>query len=100
MIDIDKLLKGKCVTVTFDEPKYTDNIQIGCNTNIKNSVISSGVVVVGNNVTINGTKLPPCPTKRKVHSSTVINNNIYIDGYEFVDGKWRKTLRALWHRWF
>ena len=100
MIDIDKLLKGKHVTVTFDEPKCMNSIQIGCDTNIKNSVISSGAVVVGNNVTINGTKLPPCPTKRKVHSSAVINDKVYIDGYEFVNGKWKKTLKALWHRWF
>ena len=50
------------------------NIQIGsCNT-IKNSVISqnSGVVVIGNEVTINGVKMPPCPAKG--HNSTIINN--------------------------
>ena len=75
-----------------------NNIQIGCNNSIKNSVISSGTVVIGNEVTINGVKLPPCPAKG--HSSTVINNKVYIDGYEFVNGTWKKTLRALWHKWF
>lgn len=76
------------------------NIQIGkCNV-IKNSVISSndGVVVIGNEVTINGVKMPPCPTKGR--NSTVINNKVYIDGYELVNGKWKKTLRALWHKLF
>ena len=73
-------------------------IQIGNGTRIKNSVISSGTVVIGNEVTINGVKMPPCPAKGR--NSTVINGKVYIDGYELVNGKWKKTLRALWHRWF
>ena len=75
-----------------------DNIQIGQGNVIKNSVISSGVVVIGNEVTINGVKMPPCPVKG--HNSTIINNKVYLNGYELVDGKWKKTLRALWHKWF
>lgn len=76
------------------------NIQIGQGTVIKNSVISSNCdyIVAGNEVTINGVKMPPCPAKGR--RSTVINNKVYIDGYELVDGKWKKTLRALWHKWF
>ena len=27
-------------------------------------------------------------------------DNIYIDGYELVNNKWKKTLRALWYKWF
>lgn len=49
---------------------------------------------------INGKELPPVPTKCKNSSITVINDRIYIDGYEFKKGKWRRTLRALWHLWF
>lgn len=74
------------------------NIQIGSGTIIKNSVISDGVIVIGNEVTVNGIKMPPCPTTGR--NSTVINNKVYIDGYELINGKWKKTLRALWHRWF
>lgn len=76
------------------------NIQIGHSNVIKNSVISSngGVVVVGNEVTIDGVKLPPCPSKG--YNSTIINGKVYLDGYEFINGKWKKTLRALWHKWF
>jgi ADP-glucose pyrophosphorylase len=70
-----------------------NNIQIGSGTYIKNAVISSGTVVIGNEVTIDGVKLPPCPAKG--YNSTVINNKVYIDGYEFINGKWKKTLRAL-----
>ena len=74
------------------------NIQIGVNTRIVNSVISSGTVVIGNEVTINGVKMPPCPAKG--HNSTVIDDKVFIDGYELVNGKWKRTLRALWHMWF
>jgi hypothetical protein len=74
------------------------NIQICSGTVIKNSIISSGVIVIGNEVTIDGVKMPPCPAKG--HNSTVINGKVYIDGYELIDGKWKKTLRALWYRWF
>lgn len=74
------------------------NIQIGQGTIIKNSVVSSGVVVVGNEVIINGVRMPPCPVKG--HNSTIINNKVYLNGYELVNGKWKKTLRALWHKWF
>lgn len=63
------------------------NIQIGNNT-----------VVIVNRVIINGVELPPCPAKG--YCSTIINNKVYIDGYEFVNGEWKRTLRALWHLWF
>lgn len=74
------------------------NIYIGNSTCIKGSVISSNTAVVGNEVIVNGVELPPCPAKRS--NVTVINNRVYIDGYEFVNGKWKKTLNALWHKWF
>lgn len=75
-----------------------NNIYIGNNTRIKGSVISSNTAVVGNEIVINGVELPPCPAEGR--NVTVINNRVYIDGYEFVNGKWKKTLRALWHKWF
>jgi hypothetical protein len=58
------------------------------------------VVMIGNRVLINGEELPPVPTKRAGHSTTQIDGNVYIDGYEFKKGKWRRTLRALWYMWF
>ena len=63
------------------------NIQIGDNW-----------VIVGNKVAINGVELPPVPSSGR--NSTVIDGKVYIDGYEFKNGKWRRTLRALWHLLF
>lgn len=78
------------------------NVQIGQQNNFccENYITTSnvGVVVIGNEVTINGVKMPPCPAKG--HNSTIINNKVYLNGYELVDGQWKKTLRALWYKWF
>lgn len=76
------------------------NIQIGSGNIIKNSVISSnsGICVIGNEVTINGVKMPPCPAKGR--NSTIIGNKVYLNGYELADGKWKKTLKSLWYKWF
>lgn len=61
---------------------------------------SNNCTVIGNRVWINGKELPPVPTKHKYYSVTQINGKVYIDGYEFKKGKWRRTLKALWHMWF
>lgn len=34
------------------------------------------------------------------HNMTIINNSIFVDGYEYKNGEWVKTFRALWHKWF
>lgn len=67
---------------------------------------NANVVVNGNNsciicreyVQINGVVLPPAPGKGS--NVTTINNKVYINGYEYKNGKWRRTLKALWHLWF
>lgn len=33
-------------------------------------------------------------------SVTTINNKSFIDGFELVNGEWKRTLRALWHLFF
>jgi hypothetical protein len=63
-----------------------------------NIQISDGIMVKGNQVYIDGKPLPSAPGKG--HNTTIINNKVFIDGYEFKKGKWRRTLRALWHLWF
>ena len=58
------------------------------------------VRVSGNRVWINGEEMPATPTKGDAHNTTQVNDKVYIDGYEFKNGKWRRTLAALWHLWF
>lgn len=69
------------------------------NTNY-NIQVSNGITVIGNRVWIDGVELPPVPSKRKYYSSAQIDGKVYINGYEFKKGKWRRTLTALWHMWF
>lgn len=63
------------------------------------SMMTNGKTVVsGNRVWINNEELPPCPSKG--HNITMIDGNVYIDGYEYKDGRWKRTLKALWYKWF
>lgn len=75
-----------------------NNVIIGSQNKIKGSNIISGSCIINGTVVANGVELPPSPTG--CHNATVINNKVYIDGYEFKNGKWKKTLRAWWHLWF
>ena len=63
-----------------------------------NYMEQNGVVVIGNRVIVNGKELPHCPSKGR--NITTINGKTYIDGYEYKNGKWRKTTKALFHKYF
>ena len=65
---------------------------------MNNIQVNDNCVVIGNRVWINGEEFPPCPSNG--HNTTQINGKVYIDGYEYKKGKWRKTFKALWHLWF
>ena len=62
------------------------------------SFMNNGVMVCGGTVMIDGERLPPCPVKNT--STTIINRKVCIGGYEWKNGKWRRTWRALWHLMF
>lgn len=38
--------------------------------------------------------------KIKGYSVSQIDNHIFIDGYEFINGKFKRTLKALYHLFF
>lgn len=62
-----------------------------------NMTCQNGVYIVNDTVCINGKKLPPLPGRAGYSNTTVIGNEIFINGYEWKNGKWKRTLRALWH---
>lgn len=65
----------------------------------RRSVINGNTLYVdGRNVLLNGKPLPVLP--RPAKSITQIDGKVFIDGYEYRYGKWRRTLRALWHLMF
>lgn len=42
----------------------------------------------------------PKGCKRSTRNITTINDKVFINGYEFKDGKFKKTLKALFHKYF
>ena len=50
-------------------------------------------------IVVNGVIIPN-PPKFKENSVTIIDNRLFVGGYEYINGKWKRTLRALWHKWF
>ena len=50
-------------------------------------------------IEINGVRYK-FPKRVKGHSVSQVDNHIFIDGYEFIDGKYKRTLRALYHLLF
>lgn len=45
-------------------------------------------------------KIYKIPKKIKGNNVTQINGRIYIDGYEFINGKFKRTIKALFHLFF
>ena len=40
------------------------------------------------------------PKKSYSHRINQVNNRLYVDGYELVNGKWKKTLKAILYQLF
>ena len=50
--------------------------------------------IVVNGVTIQN------PPKFKANSVTIVDSRLFVDGYEYINGKWKRTLKALWYKLF
>lgn len=61
----------------------------------------SSVVTSKGKVFIDGKEIP-LPKGMKTGSQSVINGKVYIDGYEYfpAEGIFKKTLKALFHKYF
>lgn len=77
----------------------SNSVQIGSCNVFNNSCVINGTAVINNKVILNGKELPTVPSG-KIRSSTIIGDKVYVNGYEWKDGKWKKTLKALWYKWF
>ena len=60
---------------------------------------NNNYVINNSEIVIDGQKIPnpPCGSWTNV---TMINGHIFVNGYEYKNGQWKRTLRALWHLWF
>ena len=58
------------------------------------------IVEIKNRKIIKNKKEYDIPKYIRGNNVTQINGEIFIDGYEFVNGQFKKTLKALWHLFF
>ena len=59
---------------------------------------SGNVTIIDQDVYLHGVIMPPCPGKG--HNSTIINGKVYMNGYELINGEWKKTLKSWWYNLF
>lgn len=70
-------------------------IEIGNRNKFKNCQISD---ISNGRLILNGEEIPKPPTK--MNNTTMINGKVFVDGYEYKGGEWKRTLRALLHKYF
>lgn len=58
------------------------------------------VNIIGNKVFVNGSPLPPVPGTKSSVSLSQVGNRLYVNGYEYRNGRWKRTLRAILHALF
>lgn len=52
-------------------------------------------------IQLNDQIIPPPPGRRSVRTTVaMINDHIYVNGYEYVNGEWKRTLKALFYYLF
>ena len=64
-----------------------------------NTIIQGNIEVYGGSVFINNNPMPMCPAV-DVSNVKIINQHVYIGGYELVDGQWERTIKAMWYKYF
>lgn len=51
-----------------------------------------------NKVIVNGEEIP---LENGIGNNvTIINDRVFVDGKEYINGEWKSTFRALWYRLF
>lgn len=63
-----------------------------------NNTFEECTIIANNEFYVGGQKIPMPP---HIHNNiTIVGNRVYVDGYEYKNGKWKKTLAAWWHKYF
>lgn len=70
---------------------------IFCQSNKKQN---GSIIDIKNRKIIKNKKVYDIPKYIRGNNITQIDGEIFIDGYEFVNGQFKRTLKALWHLFF
>lgn len=63
-----------------------------------NKIINSQIITGDKKIIINGKEIPEPPVK--TNNVTIINDNVFIGGYEYKNREWKRTYKALFHKYF
>jgi hypothetical protein len=55
---------------------------------------SNTIIVEDGKIFLNGKQLPSLPTRKKNLNPLVVGDEVYINGFELRDGKWKRSFRA------
>lgn len=55
---------------------------------------SNTIVVEDGKIFLNDEQLPSLPSRKKYLNPLVIGDEVYINGFELRDGKWKRSFRA------
>jgi len=61
---------------------------------------ANSVIINNDKVVIDGKELPPAPSHGNNHTTSIIGDKVYINGYEWKDGKWKRTFMSMFHLLF
>lgn len=65
------------------------------------NIISCDVQVINNKIYYKGNPLPELSKKHQSYNNvTIVNDKLYINGFEWKNNQWKRTLKALWYYWF
>lgn len=70
-------------------------IEIGNGNKIKNCQICDSR---NGKLILNGKEIQKPPVE--MNDVTMINGSVFVGGYEYIGGEWKRTLRALFHKYF
>lgn len=65
---------------------------------VKDMSIDGQQVKMSNGILyFNYKELPKLPNGKNPSNVCILNNRAFANGYEWKDGEWKRTLRAIWH---
>lgn len=67
------------------------------NVSINSDGSGNSIIMNDREVVVNGIKYP---VPGRGYNTSMIDGKIYVNGYELKNGKWKKTLRAMYHKYF
>ena len=55
--------------------------------------------IIGKHIFVNG-KLTDGVPPSNYYKVSQVNDRLFVNGYEYIDGYWKRTLKAIWHKLF